>query len=101
MNKLSTGVLLCNVETSIAYSGTKLSSKFKLKDLNKKDHQHDGVYYAKCLEEQCTEDYTGNRKASYRTCESHSGKDLKSYLFKYTMETNHETVTLGQNFHAN
>ena len=101
MNKLSTGVLLCNVETSIAYSGTKLSSKFKLKDLTKKDHQHDGVYYAKCLEEQCTEDYTGNRKASYRTCESHSGKDLKSYLFKYTMETNHETVTLGQNFHAN
>ena len=101
MNKLSTGVLLCNVETSIAYSGTKLSSKFKLKDLTKKDHQHDGVYYAKCLEEQCTEDYTGNRKASYRTCESHSGKDLKSYLFKYTMETNHKTVTLGQNFHAN
>ena len=101
MNKLSTGVLLCNVETSIAYSGTKLSSKFKLKDLTKKDHQHDGVYYAKCLEEQCTEDYTGNRKASYRTCESHSGKDLKSYLFKYTMETNHKTVTFGQNFHAN
>ena len=29
------------------------------------------------------------------------GKDLKSYLFKYTMETNHKTVTLGQNFHAN
>ena len=101
MNKLSTGVLLCNVETSIAYSGTKLSSKFKLKDPTKKDHQHDGVYYAKCPEEQCTEDYTGNRKASYRTCESHSGKDLQSYLFKYTMETNHKTVTLGQNFHAN
>ena len=32
---------------------------------------------------------------------SHSGKDLKSYLFKYTMETNHKTVTFGQNFHAN
>ena len=59
MRKFSTRVLPCNVKTCTAYSGTKLSTKFQLKDLTKKDHQHDVANYAKCPEEQCTEDYTG------------------------------------------
>ena len=57
MNKFSTRVLPCNVKTCTAYSGTKLSSKFQLEDQTKKEHQHDAIYYAKCPEEQCTEDY--------------------------------------------
>ena len=101
MNKFSTGVLLCNVEMSIAYSGTKLTSKFKLKDPTKKDHQHDGVCYAKCPEEQCTKITQETGRRLIERVKGHSGKDLKSYLFKYTMETNHKTVTLGQNFHTN
>ena len=88
MNKFSTRVLPCNVKKCIVYSGTKLSSKFQLKDQTKKDHQHDEVYYVKCPEEQCTEDYTGEH------VKEHSGKDLKSHLFKHSMETNHKTVTL-------
>ena len=40
MNKFSTQVFSCNVKTCTAYSGTKLSSKFQLKDQAKKDHQH-------------------------------------------------------------
>ena len=75
MNKYSTRVLPCNVKTSTAYSGTKLSSKFQLKDQTKKYHQHDAVYYAKCPEEQSTEDYTG--EAGRRLIErvkDHSGK---------------------------
>ena len=46
MNKFSSQVLPCNVETCIAYSGTKLGSRFQLKDQTKKDHQH-VVYHAK------------------------------------------------------
>ena len=59
MNKFSSRVLPCIVKISIAYPGTKLSSRFQLKDQMKKDHQHDVVYYAKCPKEQCTEDYMG------------------------------------------
>ena len=88
MTKLSTRDLPCNAKTCAVYSGTKLSSKFQLKDQTKKDHQHDEVYYVKCPEEQCTEDYTGEH------VKEHSGKDLKSHLFKHSMETNHKTVTL-------
>ena len=55
MNKFSSYVLPCNVKTCIAYSKTKLSSKFHLKDQMKKDHLHDAVYYVKWPEEQCTE----------------------------------------------
>ena len=94
MNKFSTRVLPCNVKTCTAYSGTKLSRKFKLKDQTKKD-QHDVVYYAKCPEEQCTEDYTGETgRRLIERVKDHSGKDSKSHLFKHAMETNHKTVTL-------
>ena len=95
MNNFSTRVLPCNFKTCTAYSGTKLSSKFRLKDQTKKDHQHDVVYYAKCPEEQCTEDYTGERgRRLIERVKDHSGKDSKSHLFKHSMETIHETLTL-------
>ena len=55
MNNFSSRVLPFNVKTCNAYSETKLSSRFQSKDQTKKD-QHDVVYYAKCSEEQCTED---------------------------------------------
>ena len=58
-NKFSSRVLLSNVKTSIAYSGTMFCSKFQLKDQTKKDHKHDVVYYAECPGNQCIEDYTG------------------------------------------
>ena len=95
MNKFSTWVLRCNIKKFTAYSGTKLSRKFKLKDQTKKDHQHDVVYYAKCPEEQCTEDYT--RETGRRLIErvnDHSGNDSKYSLFKHAKETNHKTVAL-------
>ena len=92
MNKFSTWILPSNVKRCTAYSWTKLSSKFQLKDQTKKD---DVVYYTKCLEEQCTEDYTGetSRRLIERV-EDHSGKDSKSHLFKHAMETNQNTMTL-------
>ena len=95
MTKLSTRVLPCNTKTCAVYSRTKLSSKFQLKDQTKKDHQHDVVYYAKCPEEQCTEDYTGETgRLLIERVKDHSGKDSKSHLFKHSMETIHKTLTL-------
>ena len=95
MNKFSSRVLPSNVKILTAYSGTKLSSKFQLKDQTKKDHQHDVVYYAKCPVEQCTEDYTGETgRRLIERLKDHSGKDSKAHLFKHAMQTNHKTVTL-------
>ena len=95
MNKFLTRVLPCNVQTCTAHSGTKLTSKFQVKDQTKKTHQHDVVYYAKCPEEQRTEDYTGgtSRRLIERV-KDHSGKDSKSHLFKHAMGTKYRTVTL-------
>ena len=95
MNKISSRVLPSNVKTCIAYSGTKLSSTFQLKYQTKKDHQHDAVHYAKCPEEQCAEDYTGETgRCLIERVKYHSGKDLKSHLFKHSVETNPKMVTL-------
>ena len=68
MNKFSTQVLPCNFKTCTAYSGTKLNSKFQLKDQTKKDHQDDVVYYVKCPEEH-RRLHRRNKQTSYRTCE--------------------------------
>ena len=93
--KFPTRALPCNAKTCAAYSGIKFSSKFQLKDQTKRDHQHDVVYYEKCLEEQCTEDYTGETgRRLIERVKDHSGKDSKSHLFKHSMEANHETLTL-------
>ena len=95
MNKFSSRVLPSNVKILTAYSGTKLSSKFQLKDQTKKDHQHDVVYYEKCPEEQCTENYTGETgRRLVERVKDHRGKDSKSHLFKHSMEAIHKTLTL-------
>ena len=73
----------------------KNTSRFQLKDQTKEDHQHDVIYYAKCSEERCTEDYTGERgRRLIERVKDHSSKDLKSYLIKDSVETNHKMVTL-------
>ena len=95
INKFSSQVLPCKVKACIAYSGTKLSSRFQLKDQTKKDHQHDVVYYRKCPEEQCTKDYTGETgRRLIERVKDRSGNDLRSNLFKYSVKTKHKIATL-------
>ena len=81
-----------NITTRVTYSGTRLSSKFtKKKDKTVKDHQHDIVYYVKCPESQCSEDYTGKaaRRLSERVLD-HKGRDAKSHLVKHAIEEGHK-----------
>ena len=81
-------VLPKNVITRVTYSGTKLSSKFtKIKDKTVKENQHDIVYYVRCPESQCPEDYTGEtaRRLSERVLD-HNGRDAKSHLLKHAIE---------------
>ena len=83
-----------NVRTRVIYSGTRLSSKFtKIKDKTVTEHQHDIVYYSKCPESQCSEDYTEEtaRRLSKRVLD-HNGRDAKSYLVKHDIKKCHKTL---------
>ena len=85
-------VLPENVTTRLTYSGTRLSSKFtKINDKTVKEHQHDIVYFVKCPESHCSEDYTGEaaRRLSKRVLD-HNGRDVKSHLVKHAIEKCHK-----------
>ena len=41
----------------VSYTGKKLGTCFTVKDKTVFSHEHDIVYYAKCLEESCPHDY--------------------------------------------
>ena len=81
-----------NVTTRATYLGTRLSSKFtEIDDKTVKEHQHDNVYYVKCPESQCLEDYTGEtaRRLSERV-HDHNGRDAESRLVKHVIEKCHK-----------
>ena len=46
-----------NIETKLAYTGTKLDYNFEIKNKTKFNHKHDLVDYVKCPD--CNEDYVG------------------------------------------
>ena len=81
-----------NKETKVVYTGIKLASNFSIKDKTKFNHKHDLVYYVKCPE--CHEYYlqeTGRRL--HEQIYNHSGMDSNSYMFKYSLENNHEHIS--------
>ena len=53
------GFLPDNVKTRVAYTGQKFGTKFQIKDKTKDQHKNDIVYYSKCLEPTCNDDYLG------------------------------------------
>ena len=65
--------------------GTRLI--YEGKKENVKEYQHDIVYYVKCPESQCSDDYTGEtaRRLSKRVLE-HNGRYAKSHPVKHTIE---------------
>ena len=74
-------ILSNNVKTRITYTGRKLGTKFQIKDLPRSQHEHDLIYYSKCPEPNCNDDYLGDtgRIIIERTAD-HCGKDEKSNL---------------------
>ena len=79
----------------LVYTGTKIGSKFNVKDKTKKKHHHDSTYSVKCPMKNCLESYNGEtgRRLIERVNE-HSGKDMNSHMFKHSMAANHPTVTI-------
>ena len=88
-------ILPDNVKTRVTYSGQKLSTKLQIKDKTKDQHKHDLVYYSKCPEPTCNEDYLGEtgRRIIERSAD-HCGKDKQSHLLRHALYNNHKTVDL-------
>ena len=52
-------LLPTNIRTKIAFTGSKLSTCFQVKDKTKFEHNHDIVYHGICPETDCSENYIG------------------------------------------
>ena len=59
LNKTLKNVLPSNVKTRITYTGQKLNSRFQIKDKINEKHKRNLIYFTKCPEAFCTEDYLG------------------------------------------
>ena len=59
MKKHIRGTLPENIQTMVAYKSKKLSTKFNIKDKTEFYHQYNLVYYGKCPNQTCTENYIG------------------------------------------
>ena len=78
----------------LLYTGTKLGTKFNIKDKTKKEHHQNLTYSAKCPIN-CLKSYNGETgRWLIEPVSEHSGKDVNSHMFKHSMATNHPTVTL-------
>ena len=71
------------INTQVAYTGKKISTRFNVKDQSKFEHQHYVVCYADCPNEKCRENYIS--ESSRRISElvnDHNGRDMKSHILK-------------------
>ena len=108
MNNNIQRILPSNMKTRIRYTGRKLGTKFQIKNLTKNQHEHDLMYYSKCRERNCNEDYLGEtgRSIIERTAD-HCGKDKQSHLLKHALISSHPVVDLkdlkviGKNYYGN
>ena len=88
-----------NIQTHIAYTGTKLSSQPRnIKNSTTFIVQHDIVYHSFCSDENCNENYIGEsaRRLDQRM-KDHNGRDRISHLFKHSVKSMHDPV-LKNNF---
>ena len=76
-----------------------------MKDKTIFNHEHDIVYYVKCLEESCPHDYVGEsgRRVLERV-KDHNGRDTSSHIFKHSVAANHQfascddLIIVGRNY---
>ena len=77
-------------ECRIVQTGTKLSKHFNIKDKVAEKHVSNFVYYRKCKNKRCKDDYVGEtaRRKTVRS-KDHGGHDKKSWIYKHSSSTKH------------
>ena len=108
MEKQLKKVLPDNVKTMVACQSKKLASKFPLKDKIDFQHQDNVVYYGKCPNPNCKDDYRGetDRRIIDRVID-HNKLDKKSHMLKHSRDKLHTHIweddfkLLGNNYQSN
>ena len=95
MNRCIKRIVPNNVKTRITYIEHKLNTRFQIKEKTAKIHKNDLVYYVKCPDQSCNQDYLGEtgHRIIERTAD-HSDKDKHSHLFKHACNENHKHIDL-------
>ena len=79
----------------IRYTGYNLNTKFQLKDKTAQIHKHDLVYYVKCPDQSCNQNYLGETGGRIiGSTADHSDKEKHSHWFKHACNENHKHVDL-------
>ena len=84
-----------NAKSRITYTGRKLGTNSQVKDLTKNQDEHDLIYYSKCPNPNCNEDYLGETGwIRIKRTADHCGKDKQSHLLKHALISNNTVVDL-------
>ena len=85
-----------DVKAMITYQGTKLSSRFQVKDQTKFEHRNDLVYCCKCPENDCDDFYIGeiDRQISERII-YHNKRDKNSHPLQHAENKKQEHVWIN------
>ena len=92
----------------VTYQSKKLVSKFPVKDKIDFQHQNNVVYYGKCPNPNCKDDYIGetDRRVIERVID-HNKRDEKSHMLQHSCGKFHNHVweddfkLLGNNYQSN
>ena len=77
----------------ISYRSAKFSTQFPTKDKTYFQHKHNVVYYGKCPNEGCKDDYVGKTKRRIvERIKDHNSKDNSSHLLKHARENSYTHV---------
>ena len=79
----------------VVFSGSKLSSKFQVKD-STFNHNHVVIYHGNCPENRCPDNYVEEtaRRTSERVLD-HTGKNVNSHLYKHSTKAGHATLKIS------
>ena len=93
MNRQLNKHLKNDVKVMIMYQGTKLSSRFQVKEETKFEHRNDVVYCCKCSEKVCDNFYIGetDRRISERIID-HDKRDKNSHPLQHVQNKKHAHV---------
>ena len=81
------------VKTSVTYQNKILGTKFQLKGKTKFHQQNNLVYYSKCPDKTCNEDYIGKTDSrSDKRIINRNKRDKNFRLLKHPHEKNHQHV---------
>ena len=83
-----------NVKTPVTFTAQKLSTQSNIKDRIKFEHKHDVIYFGKCQEKNCIDNYLGEsaRRISEQVI-NHDGRDQRSHLFGHAVVHEHRNAS--------